>query len=298
MKKLLSLLTASAIAVGMAASVYAADDITVLVDDKPVEFPDAKPFIENDFTLVPMRAIFESLGASVNWDGDTKTVLSHDPLTNKSIVMQIGQNYMFVNNTKVDLEVTAKIVDDSTVVPVRAISESLDCDVDWVPETKTVVIKRNTPQAENPWLDYESIEAVNSAINESGDVKFTIADLKDKTGLTVDAYRYMPTGNISEIVYKYAADDESADVTVRTMPGDTDISGIYGATKLKDDKVLENAAEIYSLEDHTMYITWSCENPDVISHCVIVESDNMKSDSMETLLKKVAEDIETNHPRG
>ena len=53
MKRLISLLTASLLAVGMAVPAFAAD-ISVTVDGTPVAWTDTKPFIdENDRTLVP-----------------------------------------------------------------------------------------------------------------------------------------------------------------------------------------------------------------------------------------------------
>ncbi|MBQ2669469.1 MAG: hypothetical protein IJG06_01705, partial [Clostridia bacterium] len=66
----------AALAAGTAAMPVMADNepIKNLVNDVELVSPegDTTPFIENDRTLVPMRAIFEALGAKVNWDGETK----------------------------------------------------------------------------------------------------------------------------------------------------------------------------------------------------------------------------------
>lgn len=140
-KKIISMLLA--LTAVMSFSTAMADDaITVLVDDKKVEFEEVAPFIENEHTLVPFRAIFEALGAEVNWDGATKTVISYDPATDTSVVLQIDSNVMFVNEMPVTLETPAKIVNDGfTVVPVRAISEGLKREVGWDDSTRTVTIK-------------------------------------------------------------------------------------------------------------------------------------------------------------
>lgn len=115
----------------------AADDIKIFVDDKQLECP-VSPIIENERTLVPMRAIFEALGAKVDWNGETRTVTA----TRGDDVMKItiDSNELFKNDEAITLDVPAKIVDDSTLVPVRAVSESFDAKVSWDGETQSVII--------------------------------------------------------------------------------------------------------------------------------------------------------------
>nr|QGT51085.1 hypothetical protein Firmicute1046_1610 [uncultured Firmicutes bacterium] len=111
--------------------------ITVTVNNSAVAF-DQEPIIENGRTLVPVRAIFEALGASVNWDGDTQTVTSKRGSIN--IVLTIGSNMMSKNGKDIEIEVPAQTVNDRTVVPVRAVAEAFGCNVDWDNGTQTVVI--------------------------------------------------------------------------------------------------------------------------------------------------------------
>ena len=61
----------------MSLPVLADDVIKVTVDGEELTF-DQNPVIINDRTMVPMRAIFEKLGASVSWDGETKTVTAEE----------------------------------------------------------------------------------------------------------------------------------------------------------------------------------------------------------------------------
>lgn len=90
---------------------------------------DQAPVIENGRTLVPARAILESLGASVSWDAGTKTVTATKGSTQVS--MKIGAPSMSVNGSVQALEAPAKIINNRTVVPVRAISEAFGCEVTW-----------------------------------------------------------------------------------------------------------------------------------------------------------------------
>ena len=145
MKKLLSLIIAAVMLIVALPAVYGADDITVNLDGRKLEF-DVQPQIINDRTMVPMRAIFEELGTLVNWDSTTRTVTADKDDT--EIIMTIGYELMFVNYNKITLDAPPVIIGDRTLVPLRAIAESLDCKVDWEEETRTVTIttKETAPE--------------------------------------------------------------------------------------------------------------------------------------------------------
>lgn len=113
------------------------DGITVKVNGSKVIF-DQPPVLESGRTLVPLRAIFEALGASIGWDDATQTVTAtKDEI---EISLQIGSDKMYVNEDVKTLDVPAKLISSRTMVPVRAISEAFGCNVDWVDATQTVVI--------------------------------------------------------------------------------------------------------------------------------------------------------------
>ncbi len=124
---------------GAAAPSAPADDtIKVLLNGTAIDFADVAPQIINDRTMVPLRAIFEALGAEVAWDDATKTVTAvKDDVT---IKMTIGAASFTRNDETVALDSPATIVDSRTLVPVRAIAESFGSEVGWVAETKTVTI--------------------------------------------------------------------------------------------------------------------------------------------------------------
>lgn len=121
----------------LAAQITYDTGISVSVDGKKVEF-DQQPVIADDRTLVPVRAIFEALGAKVSWDGETRTVTSSKDDT--SCTLTIDSAVMNVNGVEKTLDVPAMIINDRTLVPVRAISEAYGCKVEWVPDTKEVII--------------------------------------------------------------------------------------------------------------------------------------------------------------
>ncbi len=136
MKKLLSIAMAALVAAATAATVFAAD-VSVLINNKPVEFDVPAQIIESR-TMVPLRAIFEALGATVEWDDATKTVKS--TRGDVTVELTIGKSEIVKNGEAKALDVPAQIVESRTLVPVRAISEAFECKVDWDDSTKTVLI--------------------------------------------------------------------------------------------------------------------------------------------------------------
>lgn len=124
------------------------DEIRVTLDGQEIVF-DVPPQIIDERTLVPMRAIFEALGADVEWNGELQQIIADTQ--NKHIEMFIGTDVMNITksgNTFMDtvkLDVPPQIIDGRTLVPVRAVSESLDCKVDWDSVNRTVIITSPVP---------------------------------------------------------------------------------------------------------------------------------------------------------
>ena len=118
-------------------SAEAQESIRVFIDNNQIEF-DQPPVIENGRTLVPLRSVFEQLGAEVSWDDDTKTITGTKDGT--KVVLKVGNYFATVNGAVVPLEVPAKISNGRTLVPVRFIAESINCAVGWQDSTKTIYI--------------------------------------------------------------------------------------------------------------------------------------------------------------
>ena len=138
--KVLSMLLTLTIVLGaFAVPVMADGDIKVMLNGEELSF-DVPPQLINDRTMVPMRKIFESLGAIVNWDDENQTVmaLSGDTV----ILMQIDNPVIFVDNEEITLDVAPCLVDSRTLVPVRAVAEGLGAEVEWDDATQTVFITK------------------------------------------------------------------------------------------------------------------------------------------------------------
>lgn len=121
----------------------ASDNIKVVVNGSYVNF-DVPPQIINGRTMVPVRAIFEALGADVYWDDATKTVYAEKPESDwvTYVKLTIGSNIMegsYVGNSYW-LESPATIIDGRTLVPARAAAEGFGHIVEWDESTRTVYI--------------------------------------------------------------------------------------------------------------------------------------------------------------
>lgn len=99
---------------------------------------DTPPTIVDGRTLVPVRAIFEALGATVEWDGDTRTATG--TRGDVTVSIQIDNTTAYINGEEKTLDVPAQLINDRTMVPARFISEALGCDVTWYQETQTAAV--------------------------------------------------------------------------------------------------------------------------------------------------------------
>lgn len=135
----------------IAVPVYGAEDrpIRVMVDGAELAF-DVDPVIENDRTLVPMRLIFEALGAKVDWDEATRTALAVKGDVKISITIDSAE--LMKNSKAVALDAPARLIGGRTLVPVRAVSEGMGAKVDWNEASRTVqiVTSEEPSQPEKP----------------------------------------------------------------------------------------------------------------------------------------------------
>jgi len=88
--------------------------------------------------LVPMRAIFEALGATISWDGPTGHITAY--YNGGTIDLWVNNPVALLNAEPFEMAAPPKIVSDHTLVPVRFISESLQKDVVWDGAAQTVLI--------------------------------------------------------------------------------------------------------------------------------------------------------------
>lgn len=89
-------------------------------------------------TLVPLRSIFEAMGADVEWDGATSTAIAKR--SGVEIKIQIGADEMYKDGKAIPVDVPAMLLNSRTMVPVRVIAEAFGADVQWNGNGRTVLI--------------------------------------------------------------------------------------------------------------------------------------------------------------
>ena len=132
----------------IASTAYAqAPDIRVTVNGSYIEF-DQPPIIQDGRTLAPVRMIFEALGAELEWNSAEYTATAVRGAT--TIVIKIGDTVFWKNGTPIALDVPAQILNGRTLVPLRAIAESFDLDVQWDGPNRTAIISDPSASAYQP----------------------------------------------------------------------------------------------------------------------------------------------------
>ncbi len=115
----------------------AAKGIQVLLNNKPLSF-EQPPVLENGRVLVPLRAIFEAMGATLAWDANTQTITATS--NGKVIVLKVGDSQAQIDGISYTLDVPPQMVNGHTLVPLRFIAESFGCSVNWDGAQQTVTI--------------------------------------------------------------------------------------------------------------------------------------------------------------
>ncbi|MDU5100316.1 MAG: stalk domain-containing protein [Peptoniphilus grossensis] len=127
---------------------------------------DAKPFIKNDRTLVPLRFIVEAIGGEVNWDNDNRLVTVNSK--GKTIELPIDSKTIKIDGKDVNIDQAAIIKGDRTFVPIRFIAENLDMLVNYINDTREIEISSyEDKKSENNADLTQALEENNAATNNS-----------------------------------------------------------------------------------------------------------------------------------
>ena len=151
MKRILSFIMGCFLAVGILAQnpVFADELISVKYNGAKIAF-DVPPQAIEGRVMVPLRAIFEYIGAEVQWDNWTKTATATKG--NHVVKCTLDRNEMLVDGEIRYMDVVPSVINERILVPVRFMTEALSCNVDWDNATKTVLITDKNINLNSPEL--------------------------------------------------------------------------------------------------------------------------------------------------
>lgn len=229
----------------MASTAFGALQLTI--DGKPLT-TDVPPTIVDGRTLVPVRAIFESLGTTIAWDEATQTVTATNDTT--TIALVIDKDIAMVNGESKTLDVPAKIIDGRTMVPARFVAEALNCTVGWDADTQTVTITK-TPTTEMPTTP-EMKDATESQKKALEEATATLARFPYSYDGLVAQLQF---AKISEADAKFAADNSGADWNAEALKK---AKGYLEESNLSYSGVVSHLTKDLFTEEQAKYAADNC----------------------------------------
>ena len=147
-----------------------AEPISVTLNGTALTF-NAPPIIADGRTLVPMRTIFEALGAAVSWDGATKTITVAKGDT--TIVLPLDSTTPTINGQTVTIDAPATSINGTTYVSIRFVAESFGVHVAWDGNTRTVAISDGPAAEETSIADLERPNTAEESTDKPDDDELT-----------------------------------------------------------------------------------------------------------------------------
>lgn len=149
----------SALVLMLTTTLYA-QDTSIYLSNKCIKM-DVIPEMKEDTMYVPISFISKELGAKVKWE-DSKVIITKDT---DQIICIIGNKIAYKNGSKIELSSTPYISNNRTFVPLRSISELLDCKVDYEKQTNRINILPNNLKETDEIVSPPTITLVNHNSN-------------------------------------------------------------------------------------------------------------------------------------
>ena len=214
MKKFLTTLLVTGMLVGGMTSVASAQvqplylpgsdsSVNVYVNGKRLQV-DQPAIVKNGRTLVPLRAIFEALGAQIQWDAQNQMITAERD--NTLIQLPLNSTVAVVKGTSVTLDVPAESINYRTMVPVRFVSEALDAHVAWDGGTSSVFVSQYSGQSLVTLSEY--ITSIEKSMNELPPVATGLdEDYNDYVNKKLNAQQFQSQYDAKLEQYKLLLDD-------------------------------------------------------------------------------------------
>ena len=227
------------------------EEIEVYYNGERIEF-DQQPILVNDRTLVPFRKVFESMGCIVYYNNSESKVMA---LTKEGDILThtIGTNTFDLNGEEKTFDSASTILNDRTLIPLRAVAETLSAEVEWNDKEQTVTIEK-----EETKLDDIEKEVINHVL----DINYNPKDTKRY----VEYRRQHPELSIEQVIMdvNMDLDKELVLVTVNNKVGDITYNGMsYKVPKEEDIEIIENPEDVLAYSNKFNHYPESYEPTDL-----------------------------------
>lgn len=162
--------------------------VQLKLNDKLIK-SDVPPVLYNERTMVPLRAIMENLDAEIEWDGENYQVMVKT--ASKEILLKIDSEVAMVNGEALRLpdDVPPKLINNSTMVPIRFIAETIGMEVGWEDETRTVLL--SLKEEEEPHKPDDSLPP------DETEERVAVKDVKVNINKGLPEIRIKTTGKVN-----------------------------------------------------------------------------------------------------
>ncbi len=218
---------------------------TIYIDGQEITL-DVPPLIVNNRALVPLRGVFENLGATVDWNKATNQVI----VKNKSmeVLLELNNTAVLVNGQINFLDTPTQLQGDRTLVPIRFIAETLGHKVTWNSKTYRIDIttQTTTPDIKSPLPTLGSAKAFTQLLHYNNVLNAYIS-----------GQNFPPTGTPI-----FSLDNKASESTTDTASGassekpTSDFSDTNNQTIGVDegDTLKTNGKNIFSLNQNRIHI--------------------------------------------
>lgn len=186
----------------------ASSDISIYIGDEEVIL-DTKPIIDNNRTMVPLRGIFEKLGATVDYNKETKQVIVKTE--DKEVLLEVGNDKILVNGRLSGLDVPSKVIDGRTLVPVRFVAEALGHQVGWDGLNRRVLIEEEKTVGTTTTNDLPKVgsyEHLAQLLRYSSQLGSYIKGFRTVDGIVLEDF--IPDGEVAPTMENSEARDDAA----------------------------------------------------------------------------------------
>lgn len=193
------------------------------------------PFIKNQSALVPIRFVSENLNAQLEWNPQKQEITINKD--SKKMILTINKNESIVNGKIVKMDSSATLINGTTFVPIRFISENLNASVTWDQKTSTIEIKSMNSE---PFEDNTPTTPVTEVNNEKDRDEIIAVLTKNTVAMTNDDVEtFMSTYNTlaeskEKLVHVFASDPSIFSVENVELTSNDGINAIVKFTRIQE----------------------------------------------------------------